>query len=344
MQFIDEAKIFIKSGKGGNGCTSFRREANVPRGGPNGGDGGKGGDIIFKADKNLNTLIDFRYAQHFRAKNGEAGKGSMKNGKNGEDLIIKVPVGTQIFTEDEGQIISDIVDEDYERAILKGGDGGYGNLHFKTSTNRAPRRSTPGWEGEEMWIWLKLKLLCDVGMAGLPNAGKSTFVSHTTRAKPKVADYPFTTLKPKLGVVYVDEKEFVISDIPGLIEGASEGHGLGHRFLKHVERSRVILHLVDGLDDNYLENYKVIRKELEKYSPLLAEKPEVIALNKCDSIPEEFIEERINDIKKHTKSPIFAISAVSGYGITPLLRELLKEVEEEKKKEEKEDIDMEEAI
>lgn len=330
MQFIDEAKIFIQSGKGGNGCTSFRREANIPRGGPNGGDGGKGGNVIIKAEKDLNTLVDFRYTQHFKAQRGENGKGSMRNGKGGEDIIIQLPIGTQIFTEDEEQLILDIVDKDFEKIILNGGDGGFGNLHFKTSTNRAPRRATPGWEGDEMWIWLKLKLLCDVGIAGLPNAGKSTFVSRSTRAKPKIADYPFTTLKPQLGVAYVDEKEFVISDIPGLIEGASEGHGLGHRFLKHIERSRVILHMVDGLDDNFVENYKIIRNELEKYSPLLAGKNEIVAINKCDSLPEEFIEDRLNELKKVCDAPIFTISAVSGKGIEPVLRALLEKVEEEK--------------
>lgn len=333
MQFIDEAKIFIKSGKGGNGCTSFRREAHTPKGGPNGGDGGKGGNIIFRTEKDLNTLIDFRYTQHFKAQNGESGKGGMKDGKKGEDIIIKVPIGTQILTEDSEQIIADITDKDFEQKLLEGGDGGFGNLHFKTATNRAPRRSTPGWDGDEMWIWLKLKLLCDVGIAGLPNAGKSTFVSRSTRAKPKIADYPFTTLKPQLGVAYIDEKEFVISDIPGLIEGASEGLGLGHRFLKHIERSRVILHIVDGLEDDFVENYRIIRNELEKYSPLLAEKPEIVAVNKCDSLPEEFVEDRIQELEKAYGIKIFPISAVSGKGIEPVLRALLKEVERAKEKE-----------
>lgn len=322
MQFLDEAKIFIKSGDGGKGCTSFRREANIPRGGPDGGNGGKGGDIIIKAAKDLNTLIDFRYQQHFKARKGEHGKGSNRDGKSGENLIIEVPVGTQIFSNDHENLIADVTDRDFEKIILKGGSGGFGNAHFKSSTNRAPRRSTEGWNGEEMWVWLKLKLLCDVGLVGMPNAGKSTFLSSTTRAKPKIADYPFTTLKPKLGVCYIDESEFVISDIPGLIEGAHEGHGLGHQFLRHVERSRTILHLIDVNDENFVENYKIIRKELEKYSPALSEKKELIALNKIDLIEGQQLQEKVRKLKQSTNKKIFAVSAVTRQGIQPLLREL----------------------
>ncbi len=328
MHFLDEAKIFIKSGDGGHGCTSFRREANIPYGGPNGGNGGKGASIIIKAIKGLNTLIDYRYTQHFRAQNGEHGKGSNRNGKSGEDLILNVPVGTQIFMDDGKTMIMDVMDENFEQVLLKGGDGGFGNTHFKSSTNRAPRRNTPGWGGEEMWIWLKLKLISDIGLAGLPNAGKSTFLASTTRAKPKIADYPFTTLKPQLGVSYVDGEEFVIADIPGLIEGASEGHGLGHRFLKHIERCKSILHLVDGTNEDFIKNYHIIRGELEHYSSLLAEKVEIVALNKCDAMEEDEIKEKVALLSKECGSKVFPISGVSGVGITELQRHLLKKIKE----------------
>ncbi len=330
MHFIDEAKIYVKSGDGGNGCASFRREKYIQFGGPNGGNGGKGGSIIIKAVKNLNTLIDFRYTQHFRARNGEQGKGGLRDGAGADDMIIHVPVGTQIFMEDGVTPILDVTEEDFEYMLLKGGDGGFGNHHFKSSTNRSPRRKTPGWSGEEMWLWLKLKLISDVGLAGLPNAGKSTFLSATTRAKPKIADYPFTTLKPQLGVTYVDEEEFVIADIPGLIEGAHEGAGLGHRFLKHVERCRTILHLVDGTNEDFIKNYHIIRNELEQYSSVLAEKLEVVALNKCDAMTEEEIKEKLKLLQKEAGAKVFAISGVSGIGIKELQRHLLKIVKESK--------------
>lgn len=333
MQFLDEAKIYLKSGDGGDGCLAFRREANIPRGGPNGGNGGKGGSIIIRANKELNTLIDFRYKQHFRAKNGENGKGKMRDGKGGEDIIISVPVGTQIFAEDGETILFDVKYDNFSQVLLKGGDGGFGNTHYKSSTNRAPRKATPGWDGEEMWVWLKLKLLSDVGLVGLPNAGKSTFLGKVTRAKPKIADYPFTTLKPQLGVCYIDETEFVISDIPGLIEGASEGHGLGHRFLKHIERSRVILHLVDGSQDDYLENYKIIRSELKKYSPLLSKKKEVIALNKCDYLTEEDISEKAAKLKEKAKAEVYPISAINGQGVDIVLRKLNEVIKKARAKE-----------
>lgn len=331
MHFLDEAKIYVKSGDGGAGCVSFRREKYIEHGGPNGGNGGRGGHIIIKAVKELNTLIDFRYTQHFRAPNGERGKGGLKDGKYGEDLVINVPVGTQIFMDDGKTLITDIMDENHEQILLKGGDGGFGNDHFKSSTNRAPRRSTPGWGGEEMWLWLKLKLISDVGLVGLPNAGKSTFLSATTRAKPKIADYPFTTLKPQLGVTYVDGSEFVIADIPGLIEGASEGAGLGHRFLKHVERCKMILHLVDGTSEEYLENYKIIRAELERYSQILSEKQEIVALNKCDAIDENEIKQKLKKLSKVANAKAFAISGVTGKGVLDLQRELLKKVKENEK-------------
>lgn len=330
MHFLDEAKIYLKSGNGGNGCIAFRREANAPFGGPNGGNGGRGGDIILKAVKDLNTLIDYRYTQHFRAQSGEQGKGSLRDGKSGENMILNVPIGTQIFLEDGKTMILDIMDENFNQTLLKGGDGGFGNHHFKSSTNRAPRKSTPGWPGEEMWVWLKLKLICDVGLVGLPNAGKSTFLAASTRAKPKIADYPFTTLKPQLGVAYVNDKEFVISDIPGLIEGASEGHGLGHRFLKHVERSRVILHLVDGTDENFLKNYSVIRKELKNYSELLADKEEIVCLNKIDAIPPEEVEKKVKSLQRKSNSKVIPISGVSGAGVKEALRRLLEVVEKYK--------------
>jgi GTP-binding protein len=331
MQFLDESKIYLKSGDGGNGCTSFRREANVPKGGPNGGNGGRGGHIIFRADKDLNTLIDFRYQQHFRAQKGDHGKGSYRDGKSGDDIIIKVPVGTQIFLDDAKTMVLDVLDGDFEKVFIRGGNGGFGNTHFKSSTNRAPRRNTPGWPGEEMWVWLKLKLLCDVGLVGMPNAGKSTFLAAVTRAKPKIADYPFTTLKPKLGVAYIDKSEFVISDIPGLIEGAHEGHGLGHQFLRHIERSRVILHLVDGSAEDFAENYKIIRKELEEYSPDLAAKKEVLALNKIDTLSEEEIKKKNSTLTKISGNKVHNISAVAREGLDDVLRELNNTVMEAKK-------------
>jgi GTP-binding protein len=335
MQFIDEAKIFLRSGNGGKGCVAFRREKYIQWGGPNGGNGGKGGSIIIRAKKDLNTLIDFRYTQHFKAKNGEQGKGSLRDGAHADDMIIEVPIGTQILMEDGKTLLLDVNEPGIEVTLLKGGDGGFGNHHYKSSTNRSPRKSTPGWPGEEIWVWLKLKLLSDVGLVGMPNAGKSTFISRVTRAKAKIADYPFTTLKPQLGVAYVDETEFVIADLPGLIAGASEGLGLGHRFLKHVERCRVMLHLVDGADENFIENYKTIRKELKKYNPELAVKKEIIALNKCDALTDDVIKERVKLLKKASKSEVYELSGVSGHGLEKVLRALKDIVLAAKKLEEK---------
>lgn len=333
MKFLDEAKIFIKSGDGGAGCVSFLREANRPDGGPDGGDGGRGGSVYARAVSGLNTLIDYRYQQHFKAKKGGHGMGKQRTGAGAEDIYLDLPVGTQIFAEDEETLLADLTEVGQEILLAKGGKGGLGNLHFKSSTNRAPRRATPGEEGQEQWVWLKLKLICDAGLLGLPNAGKSTFLAATSRARPKIADYPFTTLKPQLGVVYVDEREFVMADIPGLIEGAHEGVGLGIRFLKHVERCRVLLHLVDGTAEDVAANYTTIRHELEAYSEALAKKTEVLALNKCDALTEEEIAEKKAALEQVSGGQVYAISAAAQQGITPVLRQLLAVVDAQKEKE-----------
>lgn len=322
MQFIDEAKIYIRSGDGGAGCMSFRREANIPKGGPDGGNGGRGGDVIIQCVPGLNTLIDFRFKQHFKADKGTHGKGKCRDGASAEDMIIEVPVGTQIFMEDEETLLCDVTEVGQTVTLLKGGKGGLGNVNFKSSVNQAPRKTTSGELGKEMWVHLRLKLLSDIGLAGLPNAGKSTFVNQVTRAKPKIADYPFTTLKPQLGVCYIDGEELVIADIPGLIEGASEGHGLGHRFLKHIERCGVVLHIVDALDDDMVANYHLIRGELSHYSELLMGKTEIVVLNKCDAMPEEFIDEKRHEFKAATGITPLMISAHAGYGVEPVLRAL----------------------
>lgn len=322
MKFLDQAKIYIKSGDGGRGCIAFRREKYIEFGGPNGGDGGKGGSVWFVAVENLNTLIDFRYQQHFKAQNGQHGMGSEMCGAKGEDLIIKVPVGTEIVADDGQTVIADMVTPGQKFMIAKGGDGGRGNIHFKTSTNQAPRYAEPGWPGVEMWVWLRLKIIADVGLIGLPNAGKSTFLSAVTKARPKIADYPFTTLHPNLGVAWIDGKEVVLADIPGLIEGAHEGIGLGDRFLKHVERCSVFLHLLDSTSENIVKEYKTIRKELELYSSKLINKPEVVALNKIDSLSKEDLSKKLSALKKATKSPVFAISAIAGTNTIECLREI----------------------
>jgi len=319
MHFIDEAKIYLKSGDGGGGCISFRREKFIEYGGPNGGDGGHGGDIIFVASKDLNTLIDFRYKQHFRAQTGEGGKGQNRYGKSGEDMIITVPLGTQIFAEDGKTLIRDMSIDGERFVIAKGGDGGHGNARFKSSTNQAPRRSIPGWPGVEMWVWLKLKLISDVGIIGLPNAGKSTFLSVATAAKPKIADYPFTTLKPQLGVASIGFDEFVIADIPGLIEGASEGLGLGDKFLRHIERCATLLHLIDASQENVTEAYKIVRNELNSYSPLLADKKELVVLNKIDLLDEEELSEKISALEKLSGAEVLVCSAATKKGIDSIL-------------------------
>jgi GTPase len=333
MKFLDEAKIFIKSGNGGAGCVSFRREANMPYGGPDGGNGGRGGHVIVRAVSELNTLIDYRFQQHFKAKTGMHGMGSQRDGSKGEDVIMKVPVGTEILDGDTDEVLADFTEVGQEIILARGGQGGLGNVHFKTSTNQAPRQHTPGEAGEERWVWLKLKLFCDVGLLGKPNAGKSTFLAATSRARPKIADYPFTTLHPQLGVVYVDEREFVLADIPGLIEGASDGVGLGIRFLKHVERCRILLHMIDGTDEDVVENYRVIREELESCSNILAEKQEVIALNKCDALTEEEVLEKKTALEEASGQDVVVISAAAQIGIIPLLRTLLKRVQKAKQAE-----------
>lgn len=327
MKFLDEAKIFIKSGDGGAGCVSFRREKFIEYGGPDGGNGGKGGDIVFEAVSNLNTLIDFRYHQHFKAEKGDHGRGENRTGHAGRDLLIKVPTGTQIFAEDKETLLADFIENGQRLVLLKGGDGGFGNDHFKSSTNRSPRKSTPGWPGEEMWVWLRLKLIADVGVVGLPNAGKSTFLSVVSRAKPKIADYPFTTLVPNLGVVCVHDTEFVMADVPGLIEGAHEGVGLGTRFLGHVERCKAILHLIDGTLEDVVGVYKTIRHELELYGQGLAEKPEILALNKCDALTEEVIAENVKILKKATGKEVFVLSSISHLGVAEVLKALLRTFE-----------------
>lgn len=332
MKFLDQAKIYLKSGDGGRGCVSFRREKYIEFGGPNGGDGGKGGSVWFVAVENLNTLIDFRYQQHFKAQNGQHGMGSEMSGAKGEDIIIKVPVGTEIVADDGETVIADMVEAGQTFMIAKGGDGGRGNTRFKSSTNQAPRYAEPGWPGVEMWVWLRLKIIADVGLIGLPNAGKSTFLTAVTKARPKIADYPFTTLHPNLGVAWVDGKELVLADIPGLIEGAHEGIGLGDRFLKHVERCSVFLHLIDATSENVAKDYKTIRKELELYEQKLADKPEVIALNKTDSLTEAEVKKKIKALEKVTKSPIFAISAIAGTNTIDCLREIAYFVPAKKKK------------
>lgn len=323
MHFLDEAKIYLKAGNGGAGAVSFRREKFIPMGGPDGGNGGRGGSIIARAVGSLNTLIDFRYQQHFKARIGMHGSGRQCSGEAGDDIIIKVPVGTQIFEEDGVTLIADLIREGEEIILAKGGMGGLGNMNFKSSTNQAPRYAQPGTEGEERWVWLRMKLICDAGLLGLPNAGKSTFLAATSRAKPKIADYPFTTLKPQLGVVYVDEREFVLADIPGLIEGAHEGAGLGTRFLKHIERCRVLLHLVDGTQEDVAGAYRTIRHELDSYSALLAEKPEIVALNKIDALTEEEISERLAALSDAAGREVMAISGAAKTNIEPLLRDLL---------------------
>lgn len=322
MKFLDQAKVYIESGHGGAGAMSFRREKFIEYGGPDGGNGGKGGDVWIECVDGLNTLIDYRYQQHFRAERGSHGMGRQRSGAGGKDIVLKVPKGTQIFAEDEETLIADMTEVGQRVMLCKGGDGGFGNEHFKSSTNRAPRRSDPGWPGEERWIWLRLKLIADGGLVGLPNAGKSTFLSRVSRAKPKIADYPFTTLKPQLGVVKANDREFVLADLPGLIEGAAEGAGLGHRFLGHVERCAVILHLLDGTAEDPVAAWKLIRRELKKYGGGLEGKTEIIGLNKIDAIPEDELKEKIAKLKRSAKRPVFALSGVSGEGVDAVVSKL----------------------
>jgi len=326
MKFLDQAKIYVASGKGGKGCVSFRREKYIEYGGPNGGDGGKGGDVVFVTDQNLNTLIDFRYQQHFKAKKGQDGMGKNKTGANGEDIVIKVPPGTEIHNEDKSVLLSELLENNQKYIFLKGGKGGLGNSHFKSSTNQAPRQFTKGESLEDQWIWLSLKLFADVGVIGLPNAGKSTFLSIISNAQPKVADYPFTTLHPVLGVIKKFDKEIVIADIPGLIEGAHEGKGLGDKFLAHIERCKILLHLVDSSDPNWKENYFIVRKELEKYGQNLDQKDEVVALSKQDLNP-EITSKVIDEMTELNTNMKFSISSFNNNGIEKLTDYLFKKCE-----------------
>jgi GTP-binding protein len=324
MKFLDEAKVYIRSGAGGNGCVSFRREKFIEFGGPNGGDGGKGGDVIAVVVDGLNTLIDYRYQQHFTAKNGGGGMGKDRHGANGADAMLRIPVGTQIYEEDGETLLADLTEAGQRIVLARGGNGGFGNAYFKSSTNRAPRHANPGQPGIEMTIRLRLKLIADAGIVGLPNAGKSTFLAAVSAAKPKIADYPFTTLHPQLGVVDVDGREFVLADIPGLIEGAHEGVGLGDKFLGHVERCRVLLHLVDGTEEDAGAAYKTVRAELTAYGHELTEKPEIVALNKADALSPEMIKEQVARLKRASKKTPLVLSAVSGDGVNEVLRALFK--------------------
>ena len=326
MHFLDQAKIFIRSGAGGPGAVSFRREKFVEYGGPDGGDGGKGGDIIFEAVDGLNTLIDFRYTQHFKAERGKGGAGRNRTGAGGNDLVVKVPAGTQILSDDKEHVLADLTEVGQRIVLLRGGDGGRGNASFKTSTNRAPRQHGTGWPGEELWVWLRLKLIADAGLVGLPNAGKSTFLNAVSNAKAKVGDYPFTTLHPKLGVVRHKAVDFVLADIPGLIEGAAEGAGIGDRFLGHVERTRVLLHLVDANHEDVAAAWRTIRDELDAYGAGLADKPEVIALNKCDLIGEELAEALATELEAEAGAPVFAVSGATGAGVDAVLDALVERI------------------
>jgi GTPase len=324
MKFLDEAKVYVASGAGGNGCIAFRREKFIEFGGPSGGDGGKGGDVIVEAVDGLNTLIDYRFQQHFKAKSGGNGMGKDMHGANGKDVVLKVPVGTQVYEEDSETLLADLTRTGERIVLMKGGNGGFGNAYFKTSTNQAPRKANPGQPGEERTIRLRLKLIADAGLIGLPNAGKSTFLAAVSAAKPKIADYPFTTLHPQLGVVRVDEREFVLADLPGLIEGAHEGVGLGDRFLGHTERCRVLLHLIDGTGEDAGADYKTVRAELEAYGQGLTDKPEIVALSKADALTPEAIEKQTAKLKKACKKTPLILSSVSGQGVPEVLRALWK--------------------
>lgn len=322
MKFLDLAKVYIRSGGGGGGSVSFRREKFIEYGGPDGGDGGRGGDVWVEAVDGLNTLIDFRYQQHFFAKSGQHGMGAQRTGASGDDIVLRVPVGTEVLDEDEETLIADLTEPGQRVLLARGGNGGFGNLHFKSSTNRAPRHANPGQPGIERTIWLRLKLIADAGLVGLPNAGKSTFLSAVSNARPKIADYPFTTLVPNLGVVGVDGHEFVMADIPGLIEGASEGRGLGDQFLGHVERCAVLLHLVDGTSDDVAADARTILTELEAYSDILADKPRITALNKIDALDAETLAERQAQLEAEIGGPVLLMSGVSRQGVQGVLRTL----------------------
>jgi GTP-binding protein len=330
MKFLDQAKAYIRSGSGGPGCISFRREKFVEYGGPNGGDGGRGGDVWVEAVPGLNTLIDYRYQQHFKAQNGEHGMGSQRTGKDGYDVTLKVPLGTEILDEDNETVIADLAEEGQRVLLARGGNGGWGNLHFKSSTNQAPRRANPGQPAIERTIWLRLKLIADSGLVGLPNAGKSTFLAACSNAKPKIADYPFTTLHPNLGVIGIDETEFVMADIPGLIEGAHEGRGVGDRFLGHIERCAVLLHLVDATSNDVLGDYRVIEGELAAYGGGLENKPRIVVLNKCDALPESEAEDLMILLREEGVPVAHTISGATGQGVQTVLRELRTEIDRDR--------------
>ena len=328
MKFLDQAKVYIRSGDGGAGAVSFRREKFIEFGGPDGGDGGRGGDVWAEVVDGLNTLIDYRYQQHFRAKTGIHGMGRNRTGAKGADVVLRVPAGTQIFEEDNETPICDLTEVGQRFLLAKGGNGGFGNQHFKTSTNQAPRRANPGLPGEERAIWLRLKLIADAGLVGLPNAGKSTFLAAVTAAKPKIADYPFTTLHPGLGVARIDGREFVLADIPGLIEGAHEGIGIGDRFLGHVERTRVLLHLVSAQEESPAKAYRTVRRELEAYGHGLADKPEIVALSQADTLDADTRKKKLASLKRAAGRAPLVLSAVSGEGVEEALRALMAIVEE----------------
>lgn len=326
MHFLDQAKVFIKSGDGGQGAVSFRREKFVEYGGPDGGNGGKGGDIIFEAVPGLNTLIDFRYTQHFRAPRGKGGAGRNRTGGGGDDLVIRVPVGTQIISDDKEHVLADFTEAGVQKIFLRGGDGGRGNMSYKTSTNRAPRQHGTGWPGEEMYVWLRLKLLADAGLLGLPNAGKSTFINAVSNANAKVGDYPFTTLRPQLGVVSHSNREFVLADIPGLIEGAADGAGVGDRFLGHIERCRVLLHLVDATGDDPVGAWRTVRREIEAYGGGLTDKAEVIGLNKIDALEPAEVKKLAAKLKRASKAEVMPLSGAGGDGVEAVLDRLLEAI------------------
>ena len=333
MKFLDLAKVYIRSGAGGGGSVSFRREKYIEYGGPDGGDGGGGGSVIVETVEGLNTLIDFRYQQHFFAKNGQPGMGQQRTGKTGVDIVLRVPVGTEVLDEDEETVLADMTELGQRFVLAKGGNGGWGNLHFKSATNQAPRRANPGQPGVERTIWLRLKLIADAGLLGLPNAGKSTFLAATSNARPKIADYPFTTLHPNLGVVGVDNVEFVVADIPGLIEGASDGKGIGDRFLGHVERCAVLLHLVDGTSDSVAEDYQTIITELENYGGALAEKPRITVLNKIDALEDDDRAERRAMLEQACGGPVLEMSGVSQTGVQEVLRALRAKIDADRLRE-----------
>jgi GTP-binding protein len=333
MKFLDQAKIYTRSGHGGPGAISFRREAHVPLGGPDGGDGGRGGNIVAIAVNGLNTLIDYRYQQHFKAESGRPGAGRDQSGASGKDVVMRLPIGTQILSDDQQTILADLTYEGQTIILAKGGAGGKGNAFFKSSTNRAPRKSQPGEDGQEMWVWLRLKLIADAGLLGMPNAGKSTFLSAVSAARPKIADYPFTTLHPNLGVVGIDGKEFVMADIPGLIEGAHEGAGLGHRFLGHVERCRILLHLIDATGEDPVAAWKMLRHELKAYGGDLYDKPEIVGLTKLDATPEDYAADLAKALKDAGAGQVLALSSVTGSGVTTMLRQLINVIETSRAKE-----------